>query len=109
MTKKMAANMQKILNERLDDMANGLKHPDINEVLRIKAALDADRPTADLVMTVIFNQMAFLNNGGYEVKSLEENQSIMAFLESFRQYTQHEFLGKASTYRDGLNMGVQEI
>jgi len=98
--------IQSWLTERLNDIQMGIgPDPDTTEILRIKAALDADRPTGDMVMTVIFNAFTFLHKD-YPLQSDEEFQHIMAFLEAFHKATQTDFLNKVSTQKDGLAMQV---
>lgn len=94
-----------LLTQYLDDMNEGRLKRDVNDILRIKAALDADRPTGDMVMTVIFNAFTFLHKD-YPLQSDEEFQHIMTFLEAFHHHTQTDFLNKVSTQKDGLAMQV---
>jgi hypothetical protein len=92
-----------LLTKHLQDIDTGDKPNDLNTVLKIKSALDADRPTVDLILTTILNEYTFLNKE-YGAQSDEEFQAIMKFLGSFYQHVQKEFLGKVATYKAGVSM-----
>jgi len=108
----MSDNLSKLIveiyKERLEEFtgkATPLTSRDITEVFKIQTAINADRPTGDMVMTVIFNAFTFLHKD-YPLQSDEEFQHIMTFLEAFHHHTQTDFLSKVSTQKDGLAMQV---
>lgn len=96
-----------LLIEHLEDIKSGIEKYDTTEVLKIKNALDTDRPTADFILTTIFNAISFLHNE-FSPQSEEEFNLIMNFLERFYQYTQQELLGVIGTYKEGLAMLPKE-
>jgi len=98
--------IENLLQARLDTLDLQVEQTgevDLNEVLRIKDALDADRPTADMVMQVVFNAFDFLHRT-YELESDDDFKAILAFLETFYGHVKTGMMEKASTLKEGLKM-----
>lgn len=95
----------RLIDQCIADIDTGLLDADLSDLLRIKAALDADRPTGDMVMQVIFNAFTFLHKE-FSLQTEDEFAVIMHFLESFYKYTQESLLEKSSTYKEGLAMEI---
>lgn len=107
MNEKPTNLITNLLTRRLSDMDTADVPADINEVLRIKAALDADRPTADFILTTIFNELSFLHKE-FPLENDEEFAVILRFLTAFHEHTQKELLSKAGTHKDGLTMDLSQ-
>jgi hypothetical protein len=102
-TNTSQATLLRLIEQRIKDIDDGLTDADTAEILRLKAALDADRPTGDMVMQVIFNAFAFLHKD-YHLKNDADFQVIMDFLQAFHGAIQQDFLSKVKTHKEGLAM-----
>ena len=99
--------LSRLIDQRIADIDLGLIDADMPELLRLKAALDADRPTGEMVMQVIFNAFSFLHQK-YPMDDDAAFQHIMDFLQAFHASMQHDFLSTVKTHKEGMAMTVDD-
>jgi len=91
--------------EHLDLQSTPLSSQECSEVLRIKAALDADKPLIEIISSTIFNAIHFLHHD-YDIENDEQFTTILSFLEAFHDHTREDLMSKSSTYKQGMAMDV---
>lgn len=96
-----------LITQQLEKIDQGIVPYDTNEVLKIKAALDANKPTADFILQTIHNELRFLAYV-YEAQDDTEFQSIKKFIESFQEFVKTELLSTSGTFTEGLKMQIAE-
>jgi hypothetical protein len=108
----MPTKIQKSINLLLEEYLDGLSRQigplsreNISEILRIKSALDGDRPTADLIQHTILNAIEFLHKD-YNLSSDDQFQTILDFLKCYHATVQQELLSKSSTYKEGMTLNI---
>lgn len=92
-----------LLKKRLREYEQGLRTVNIRDIITIRTALLAERPTVDHYLTVIINEFDFLY-GEFALLEGEKQETIMRFLNEFRKVMQRELLGTSRTYNDGILM-----
>ena len=96
-----------ILQERLTQYESGLCRWDLSDILKIRAELRHDRPTADHYLTILLNAFEFLTNE-FVLQDSDHPDTVPRFLNEFRAAIQRDLLGKNSTYKDGIDLSVDE-
>lgn len=89
-----------ILEQMLDDHESGFAPLSLEQLLRLKATLDADRPSVFIIMTVLANALDYLN---HRYSGEPVNLPIISdFLAQFQQSAAQDLLSKEPSIRDGL-------
>lgn len=88
------------VNQLFNDHESGFSPLSFEQLLRLKAAIDADRPSAFIIMTVLANALNFLN---HQYSGEPANLFIISdFLAQFQQSVAADLLSKEPSIRDGL-------
>lgn len=88
------------VSQLFNDHESGFAPLSFEQLLRLKAALDADRPSVFIIMTVLANELTFLNHA---YSGDPTNIPIISdFLAQFQQSAAQDLLSKEPSIRDGL-------
>jgi len=94
-----------ILEDILAEHEAGLAPLPLQDLLRIRQSLQAERPVIDHYLTILVNQFEFLSSG-FELSEDDNPSTIPRFLSEFRESLQRELLSQERTYKDGLALSL---
>jgi hypothetical protein len=88
-----------VLHQRLDDIEQGLTSISLEDLLRLKAAVEKDQPVALMFLLVLNRQLAYLQD---TVTDEADYRTISTFLQGFQQAVETDLLTMMSTLKEGL-------
>ena len=96
--------LRNIFSQLIADHESGYAPLSLPQLLQLKAAFDADRPSAYMVLTTLTNQMTFASDG-YDGDAANL-PIILDFLAQFQRRVAEDLLATERRIPEGLKMAV---